>query len=63
MDFSLIKSAKKIQKSSSTGHSRQLQPAHSAIFQAFRLIFNIRIGTKHIQIKHKQLSLFALLFE
>jgi hydrogenase small subunit len=63
MDFSLIKSAKKIQKSSSTGHSRQLQPAHSAIFQAFRLIFNIRIGTKHIQIKHKQLSLFALLFD
>jgi len=63
MYFLIIESVKKIQKITSTSHTRQLQPAHSAIFQAFRPIFNIRIGTKRIQIKRKQLSFFALLLE
>jgi len=63
MEFLLIESAKKFPKITSTSHSRQLQPAHNAIFQAFRSLLNIRIGTKRIQIKRKQLSLFALLFE
>ena len=63
MDFSLIESAKKIQKITSTSHSRQLQPTRSAIFQAFRPLFNLGIGTNRIQIKREQLSFFALLSE
>jgi len=58
-----MESAKKIQKITSASHSRQLQPVHSAILQAFKSLFNSEIGTKRIQIKRKQLSLFALLFE
>ncbi len=63
MDFSIIESAKKIQKITSASHTRLLQPAHSAIFQVFKSLLNIEIGTKRIQIKRKQLSHFALLFE